>query len=88
MGLIVGIWRIVSAKSSGSERLQRASSIEAIVRTSSWPKRIPMQMREPPPNGTYAPFGSAARASGEKRSGRKSSGSSNTSGRWCDAQEQ
>ena len=37
-----------------------AGSRAAIAFTSSWPKRIPMQVREPPPNGTYAPFGSAA----------------------------
>ena len=30
----------------------------AIVHTSSSPKRIPMQVREPPPNGMYAPLGS------------------------------
>ena len=60
----------------------------AIVLTSSRPKRIPMQVREPPPNGTYAPFGSAARASSVKRSGRNWNGSGNTSARWWLAHEQ
>jgi hypothetical protein len=62
--------------------------LRAIAFTSSCPKRIPMQVRDPPPNGTYAPFGSAAFASGVKRSGRKLSGSGHTSGRWWLAHEQ
>ena len=37
---------------SASESLKRARIVAAIVRTSSSPKRIPIQVREPPPNGT------------------------------------
>ena len=51
-GLIVGIWRISRAKSSGRDSVKRASRSVAIVRISSWPKRIPMHVREPPPKGT------------------------------------
>mgnify|MGYP006170777769 CR=1 FL=1 len=71
-----------------SSSLKRARIASAIVRTSSSPKRIPMHVRDPPPNGTYAPFGSAAFASGAKRSGRNRDGSGNTSGRWWLAHEQ
>lgn len=50
-GLIVGIWRMVRRKSEGRERAKRERISVAIVRTSSWPKRMPMQVREPPPKG-------------------------------------
>ncbi len=38
-------------KESGSESEKRESSSVAIVRISSWPKRMPMHVREPPPKG-------------------------------------
>ena len=60
----------------------------AIARISICPKRMPMQVREPPPKGTYAPFGSAAFASREKRAGMKRSGSGKISGRWWLTQEE
>ena len=51
MGLMVGIWRMVSWKSSGRESAKRERMSVAIVRISSWPKRMPMHVREPPPKG-------------------------------------
>jgi hypothetical protein len=85
----VGIWRIVgSSAGSTSSSLNPRRMLAAIAFTSSCPNRIPMHVRDPPPNGTYAPFGSAAFASGAKRSGRNSDGSGNTSGRWWLAHEQ
>ena len=50
-GLIVGIWRMASWKSFGREREKRERMSVAIVRISSWPKRMPMHVREPPPKG-------------------------------------
>ena len=52
----------------------------AISAISAWPKRIPMHVREPPPNGTYAPGASFALFSSLKRCGRNISGSDHTSG--------
>ena len=51
-GPIVGIWRIVSVNLRGALSVQRARISVAIARISSCPKRIPMHVREPPPNGT------------------------------------
>ena len=51
LGLMVGIWRMVSRKSSGRESAKRERMSVAIVRISSWPKRMPMHVREPPPKG-------------------------------------
>jgi hypothetical protein len=52
-GESVGIWRIESRRSgSASSRRKRRRIERAIALTSSCPKRIPMQVRDPPPNGT------------------------------------
>lgn len=43
---------MVRRKESGREREKpRERMSVAIVRISSWPKRMPMQVREPPPKG-------------------------------------
>ena len=52
-GESVGIWRIDSGRiGSARSSEKRRSTAVAIALISSWPKRIPMQVREPPPNGT------------------------------------
>ena len=51
LGLSVGI----SGPPAGSRTQLEAEALQhqrAIALISSWPKRMPMQVREPPPNGT------------------------------------
>ena len=47
-----GIWRTVIVLPGRRSRRRRCRSIVATSFTSVWPKRLPMQIREPPPNGT------------------------------------
>ncbi len=51
-GPSVGVWRILSSKPGCNSTRKREPIAPAIVRISAWPKRIPRQIREPPPNGT------------------------------------
>ena len=51
-GEIVGAWRISSPWPGVSSRRKRSRIARAMIAISAWPKRIPMQVREPPPNGT------------------------------------
>ena len=48
----VGIWRTVIVRPGIASRRSRCSSIVATSFTSVWPKRLPMQIRRPPPKGT------------------------------------
>ena len=48
----VGIWRIVIVRPGRRSNRSRASAMVATSFTSVWPKRLPMQIREPPPKGT------------------------------------
>ena len=48
----VGIWRIVTVRPGRASTRRRWSSLVATSFTSVWPKRLPMQIREPPPKGT------------------------------------
>ena len=52
LGESVGIWRTVIVRPGIASRRSRCSSIVATSFTSVWPKRLPMQIREPPPKGT------------------------------------
>jgi len=51
LGESVGIWRTVIVRPGIASRRRRCSSIVATSFTSVWPKRLPMQIREPPPKG-------------------------------------
>ena len=48
----VGIWRMLMVWPGSIASRQRPRIIAAIVRISICPKRMPMQVRDPPPNGT------------------------------------
>ena len=48
----VGIWRIVIVRPGRRSKRSRCSAMVATSFTSVWPKRLPMQIREPPPKGT------------------------------------
>jgi hypothetical protein len=52
LGERVGICRTVIVRPGSASRRNRCSSIVATSFTSVWPKRLPMQIRWPPPKGT------------------------------------
>jgi hypothetical protein len=52
LGERVGICRTVIVRPGRASRRNRCSSIVATSFTSVWPKRLPMQIRWPPPKGT------------------------------------
>ena len=51
LGERVGIWRTVIVRPGSRSSRSLCSSIVATSFTSIWPKRLPMQIRLPPPNG-------------------------------------
>jgi DNA end-binding protein Ku len=70
-----------SRDGSASSKRNRRASVARTRCPSMSANWLPMQTREPPPNGMYARGGSAFSRSGTKRSGSNASGLANASGR-------